>query len=971
MMRLTPVERFFGVGASRGPFELLGVDPQRVDEGRVLDALRNRLARLDRHPMAHSLEADEARLALHTAAAQLLDPGVRAHIIEHLDQGADASSRPLSPPDLSRPGPSITSPPQSRAPDPRVQEFREAAFLLVRGGGGWNHRSMHRVAALAHAYGLSPEQVRSAFHMRDAGAVRSHAPSIRRSEDGAGAAPVGSAQAPASAPRSVARKRRSKTVPAIIGAAIGVSIIALIAATALLDATSGPSGDSGRDGAEDAPDARTNASPAPARNRTGQSGPLSIVDDSNVMDMLSRSVEMAANNPGEAAWRFESAVEWIADHWPDLAAQRRDEALAGAAAFLHATPPGGAARQRAVGAIGAGGARLASQSAPAPDELAGIVWSMGVIHALSRDRELGAGLRQELRGRLTSAVGDDPPAEGSFHTGALAALRAIVVELTGNAGARVAQSQRAELWRRWGNLFAALGPTSRDGEERARLLLLDSVERLLREGPSPAGDRASRQALSLLMKPLPWGAALRDKGARAAGARLLAWFDDESIPTRDVAVVTEWLGDEARVPGVTFAMVMPRSASRETRAAYRDRYAEAWGLDATRDSDSLEAAWADAAAGEHERAGRDRGVIGAIAHAVVLARLNEAAAARWRRDADRAGRLVEDPARGVDEALSPSQSRGAPLDPESRDTDWVVALLSGPNNAGARLEALDTLSRRGGTLNRVEGDVLARFALRGSPTEVRRFAGELARKHADDPAMVNGALEALPTAPSTPEAAALIETIADARLPAPDDPEYELSARRALVGRLLELLAVEGRTGASDRLAELLGESHAARAGVDAPRRTPPDASTPAGASLDAPETRRRPPTPLEAAEALRAHWEAEARRYTPNPYAPRSMEQIARRLHARRRLAHGVVQRFVAEQTAIADLMAGVVAAERPEAAGEAQRVLEGYDAARREATHIGRQIEAGEDAMLQLWALRFGERPLERPDEAQEEGS
>jgi hypothetical protein len=948
---LTPVERFFGLSASRGPFDLLGLHPGQVAEERVREALRRRLQRLDEHPHARSLEADEARLALHTAAAQLLDPVVRAHILQHIDGGTEGVAlRPVAPPDLAR----APAPAAARRPDPasaRLSEFREAAFLLVRGGGGWNRRSLHRVAALAHAYGLSSEEVRRAFHMPGApGAPR---PSARPRVGGATAADHPATDAPR------ARKAPASPVPAVIGTLTGVGIIVVLTALVLTPMTERAPIDA------PTPEAAPQRAPAPRAESdpARESGePLPIVNERNVFQTLSRSVTMAPDDPGEAAWRFEAAVEWIASHWPEYSLPQRDEALAGVAAFLHATSAGGSARRRGVQAIGAGAAQLAADGAPESGDLTPGAWSVGVLNALSRDRELDAALQLELRGRVVAAVGQSMPEDASFQAGAIGAMRAVVGDLVGASGGRLAQAESVALWQEWGGVLDALDTGSRASAGRLHALLLDAAQRLLLEGPSPADNPAARVGLTGALGRLLWGPASEGPEVRAAGARLLAWFDDEAIPTRDLAVATEWLATEANAPGVTFAMVIPRSASRETRAAYRDRYAEAWGLASAADRSSLEAAWAEAARAEHALVGRDVGVASAIARAATLARLNEAAALRWRRETDRARTLIEDPS-GPSRAAFADTSDGMRLDPGGRSADWVVAFIAGPSNETARLAALAELERRGGPLNRVEGDVLAEAALWGAPAEVRRRAQWLVREHADDPALVNGVLEALPRAPKTRPTADLLEEVALAALPGPGDPDFELAARRALVSRLLELLAGEGELGVIDRLGALLSSSYAVRAGVAPQARPSEDGAPPViEAQIDA----NRAITPAQAADALRAAWEREASRYSPNPYAPRSIEEIRRRREARLRLAEGAVQVFVAEQVTIAELMAAVAAAERPDAASEVSRILDGYDEERRTAQHIGQQIEAGEDAMLQLWAIRFGEAPFGPPRSA-----
>src|ERR1051326_5005477 len=80
--RPRPVIRFLGQEeASGGPFALLGLSPQSCTDELVLSALDRQIERIDHHAECDTPEADEVRLALHAAAAQLLDPIVRRHLI--------------------------------------------------------------------------------------------------------------------------------------------------------------------------------------------------------------------------------------------------------------------------------------------------------------------------------------------------------------------------------------------------------------------------------------------------------------------------------------------------------------------------------------------------------------------------------------------------------------------------------------------------------------------------------------------------------------------------------------------------------------------------------------------------------------------------------------------------------------------------------------------------------------------------
>lgn len=73
-----PIPTFLGEQAGAGgPFALLGVEPGIADPAHIIAAVERQLRRVDEHPQASTPAGDEVRLALHAAAAQLMDPGVR------------------------------------------------------------------------------------------------------------------------------------------------------------------------------------------------------------------------------------------------------------------------------------------------------------------------------------------------------------------------------------------------------------------------------------------------------------------------------------------------------------------------------------------------------------------------------------------------------------------------------------------------------------------------------------------------------------------------------------------------------------------------------------------------------------------------------------------------------------------------------------------------------------------------------
>lgn len=123
--------------ASGGPFALLGLPHEIDDAGMVRAAMARRLAEIDRHPWRHTAEADEARLAVHAAAAQLGDRSLREEL------------KRVWPPGRSTGYPAFVA--RSARFANVTERLTRQARLLVGASGGWNARAKKRLAHLARA----------------------------------------------------------------------------------------------------------------------------------------------------------------------------------------------------------------------------------------------------------------------------------------------------------------------------------------------------------------------------------------------------------------------------------------------------------------------------------------------------------------------------------------------------------------------------------------------------------------------------------------------------------------------------------------------------------------------------------------------------------------------------------------------------------------------------------------------------
>lgn len=132
----SPVTRFLGADAGRGgPFTLLGLKHDIDSDVEIHRARLRRLRQIDCHPQRSTPDADEVRLAIHSAATQLLDPTLREQLAIRWPEG--------TPVDVPKAWGASSA---LRRITPKLAR---RAMLIVGSSGGWNTTARRRLAHLA------------------------------------------------------------------------------------------------------------------------------------------------------------------------------------------------------------------------------------------------------------------------------------------------------------------------------------------------------------------------------------------------------------------------------------------------------------------------------------------------------------------------------------------------------------------------------------------------------------------------------------------------------------------------------------------------------------------------------------------------------------------------------------------------------------------------------------------------------
>ncbi len=1005
------IERFFGSGAMEGPFALLGIAPESCTEGSIIRALETRLSLLAAHPEGATGEAHEVRLALHAAAARLLE-------------SAPATSAPMQ-------GEGIID-----AREAAQRRMDHAVIATLAQFGGWNRSSLHRLLLVAQTVGVSaPELMGSiqrlatglavpsapgvrtattapayATHATHAAPISSHGSSMhtasphQRSDSGAFPPSTGSigSDVQVSQPRSTAFAEMGGAVPtppspldevypeeleqtdpvrsmlmvagvllvAVVVVAVGVVVYLSSMRGGSTAPSTGTTPIEGTTAADSTPSSSTNPTkpreyfPTTSSKPTPSGETATEETSRQTMDGLVREIPAIRSeletDPEAAMARLARVCERAGRVWTR---SPLDRSIAVQSAVIESLYRVSDRRELCVRVIDSALQPLdrlstastakGAASVLAADDILPAIWACGLGARLSRERDLPTWVMGEIRSRMGGpGLAGLHVREGSFQAGAIAAMTIVSARLVPSGETIEGRSSEVTLaYDQWILGLDALGLSPQEHDRVA----LSAMEQLMRGPKEPTLSKGVFDALGRLARGVSWSAG---QGARTS---LIRWFDDATISEADLHAVTSSLLDFASGDGFDVSMVLGASAGPIARAEVRDRLRTAWGLDPGKGRQELIDAWL----------ARAPGVIGAgsttnpkfsevLERAATLSRLSADAALAW------AGETA--PTNPIDPTQI--QLSGAPSGAWAGHSITYTLRLNAPTSSGpwlvqyqstrdprVRAELLASYAPSSDALAEAEARVIVDDSLKGSST-LRQAATRAVARNSGHPAFVLACLDATTLAPLTRDNAMFFERMSRTLLPAPRDPSFRAMARRGLVERLIELTAGADELQGVDAQAQALAATARARAetamGI---RPVKPNASDTTPTAIDPNATMVEPAD--QAADALVAAWRLEADRHTPTGVEALSIRDIEARASARLRLAEGPAQRYATHQVTIAELLAYMISIERPGDSGAVRGVLDDLGASRRTATHIVEQILAGELAHARLWQVRLGGTP------------
>ncbi|MBL8991287.1 MAG: hypothetical protein JNJ48_06880 [Phycisphaerae bacterium] len=660
------------------------------------------------------------------------------------------------------------------------------------------------------------------------------------------------------------------------------------------------------------------------------------------MGRLLRELRQAADELGApplaaaGGERFGAAVKSLGRWWPRAETGQRNAMIEAIVEAVYRSTAQEAVRTAVLAALSPG-ATLAPGAAGvvSAEGLGPALMGAGVMARLNRERDLPPAVADWLSAEYTRLVGPDRPSGAvGFDAGATHALRLAPMRIVGDGSGESAGAQRAlSVWLDAASALVGTGPNS---GRMLDALVLDAIESLMTQGPSVRTSKSCFNVIGALASRLRWRAGDDSR------ARLLGWFSDPRVPTEALSVVTAAIVTRSSAEGVDFSMVLQASATGEQRAALREAYALAWQLSAPGGERGAAEAWLTAS---RELLGQPAPIGSsheALVQAARFAVLNQGAVKRKLQQPDAVTRAVQQQSLGMI-VIPINPVTGGPQT-AAGDGSWALKFLAGDRTSSARRDRIRELDGFGGTIGPVDAEVLAEVAMATLAPDVRVDAQRAAARFAGSPAMVHAALKVLPRAARLQSTVQLVENLSGRPVGSAAGERWQIDARRALVEKLIELLA--GQTvgyQSLDRLAAQLAEAYAVMAG----REPSPGGYTDEQAGQAA----------RDMAEAYWLSLRAEAGRLPAGPRSPARLDDIDHRREARFAVAGGLLQQFAVEQVGCAELLAYIVAAEAPSRADRAAEVVASMHEQRRRARTILDQVLIVERSMTRLWLVRFGE--------------
>ncbi len=928
--------KFLGdVNAAMGPFGLLGIEPSRCDEATIVASLQSRLARVAAHPQNRTPEADQVRLALHAASAQLMDPAMRRKALEAIgsstvDFDPHESFDPLD--ERMDPSPTRANSYASRpaAPVPAASSDVDQALLrdtrvLLSAFGGMTPEAHRRLNMLAQAKGVSQEQMQrvlASLGQELAAGGRATSETEYRNPRDTGQYGKSLNEQPL----------QDQIDPGylVLDKMIKFAMVAVIALALLITGVyflvrSGPTVSPPQiPQATDAIKKETNETASlfttkPVIEKKPESAPTGDVENSKVaLAELKKIAGVSGNDAKALMGKLDEVSRAWYEFAPDQASSLQDAVIEG----MYRLSP---AEATVVidGLVARAQWMKDGAAVPSESQVSDAVLACGLLSRLSKEESFPPEVRRGIESSLSLLFERGTrPEERTFQAGAQSCLNVASDRLASRWTDSKLENNLSLAWKRWAKTAIAAG-----GSSRHRVVLL-ALENLLTTAPDPTQVRSVFDAIGEL------GAALDIAGDAEVRTWILRWLVAPAIDASHLFALTSRFADNPqKSAGIDHTLVVPTSATERTRIELRERYAKVWGVGDLVESDKVRSAWIEVAAKQVAVVPGTTGITERLDRLRNWAKLNDAASLLW------SGNQAE-ASNAIDSVIAVVPTGSAP----STGTTYAVEFPSDDGMFAAKYFSLAPVDRvkhiqesfKGGEIGPRDAAIVVTEFVRSGTTNIRNALKEVIRRHSRDRFLLRAMLDLSASFPRTREMSEIIEALAGCKLPAPDEIVWRIEARRALVEANLAQMARNKEYATLDLEAESLANGYWQRLGVQNTSDLTPD----------------------RVAAKLTDRWSSQARVLIATGREPWTIDQIERKLASRRAQARGIVQKFAAEQFGLAELLAYTVCNESPGQAIELKKMIDAAEAEVAGQGSVLGQVELLEKLLTRLWLVRLKEQ-------------
>ncbi|MCH2149480.1 MAG: hypothetical protein MK095_08620 [Phycisphaerales bacterium] len=952
MSRVDPVLRFIGVPSRSDELDLLGIDPAYVSKAGIEAALASRLALVYDHPDGRSADADAVRKLLREAADVLLDEGARHAIIA-------AHSSAVADQIRANPAPEFVShQPAQTASTHLLTPLQEQLLLVMASCGGWNATSRAQMASVAASNDLAPSEL--------VGMIKELAQAMR---SGAQAAPRHNASSASVAARAMEPgfmervidqyapelrqdDARSVVKLCLLFSGIGLLCLVLMARFLFPDLLSTvPSSEVVSVGAEAEVQSETIRGTFENMQSSGaNSVPMTPFATPPVLRPRSMPPEVhdAVDASPETVRRLDAFArrligvreldESMQQEWSDLIG------TASTAWFLVDPVTSGAMRrsvQRVMESAGANPdmfqpleraiAPMKPDAIRSPIDVAHGAWEAGMMNLLANAETTSPAARANAVRLLRASLGRDANPIG-FDGAAANWLR---LSVPGMVQRLEIEPAAVDQWSFWFDSLQALEPVP-----AVQSALIAGLEQLLQTDTDLSRQGPSQQVLARLLTELDWRTDLSVKRF------VLGMFDDETIASSDLWVLTSLLANLDATTWYDRAAILDPEADALSRRRVRDRFASFWpsqhggslaeGDVVLESVDPVLAETWQAVKNSVRELSDIKGVPSGLKRLLMARLLQEGAVDLFMGNGQRVlavlnevETLVEEVQNGVSDSAS-SSGAGSNIPGGQIDGHWARNYGARSRNKSDKMDLLRALEvQSGDDLGPIDAAMLATETLTAS-SDLREAAGYLIeRKFAQGPNVALALVDRFHEARRSMDVSQFIQAITGVELPRYNTASWPGEARLALVNHAMDLRLEEAMVidALSARFAgSLLRES----AALGRPGRSGSNAFEAAG----------------EVTSAWQDHVDRERRAVgLPAGWHERRMARIG--------FSTDPIQQCLSERIATSELIIWLLSALHPSQAEQFEAIAALATRNRNQAEHVLVQLLATESALVDAWSI------------------